>query len=49
MKSIIGFFNIEDRDNGDIFWNGIFVEKVGGNKLKIIEKIYNVTPGIQNY
>ena len=41
------FFNIEETDIGDIFWNGTLVEKVGGNKLKINEKIHNVTPGIQ--
>ena len=47
MKDNIGFFNIEERDNGDIFWNGISVEKMGGKKLKINEKIYEITPGIQ--
>ena len=26
MKNIFGFFNIEERDNGDIIWNGFTVE-----------------------
>ena len=30
MKDNAGFFNIEERDNGDIFWNGFPVEKKGG-------------------
>ena len=48
MKDNIGFFNIEERDNGDIIWNGFPVEKVGGNNFKINEKIPDITPGIQN-
>ena len=47
MKKNIGFFNIEERDNGDIFWNGFPVKKVAGNKLKIGENISEITPGIQ--
>ena len=47
MKENIGFFNIEERDNGDIFWNGIPVEKVGGNKIKINENVFDITQGIQ--
>ena len=47
MKTNTSFFNIEERDNADIIWNGFPVEKKSGNKLKIIEKIYNITPGIQ--
>ena len=41
------FFKIEERDNGDINWNGFPVAKMGGNKLKVNEKIYDTTPGIQ--
>ena len=47
MKDSIGFFNTEERDNGDIIWNGFPVEKMGGDKLKISEKVYDLTPGIQ--
>ena len=48
MRNNTGFFNIEGTDDGENFWNGFPVEKVGGNKLKIKRKIYNITPGIQN-
>ena len=47
VKNNTGSFNIEERDNGDIFCNGFPVENLGGDKLKIIEKVYNGTPGIQ--
>ena len=47
LKNNIGFFNIEEGDNGDIYWNRFPVEKIGGNKLKTNEKIYDRTPGIQ--
>ena len=47
MRDNSGFFNIEETDDGEIFWNGFPVEKMGGNKLKINEKIHNITPGIQ--
>ena len=49
MKTNTCFFNIEERDSGDITWNGFPVEKMGGNKPKINEKIYNITPGTQNF
>ena len=47
LQTNTGFCNIEERDNGNIVWNGFQVEKKGSNKPKIIEKIYNITPGIQ--
>ena len=34
MKNNTGFFNIKESDDGDIFWNGFLVEKLGGNKLR---------------
>ena len=30
MKKNIGFFKIEERDNGDVIGNGFLVEKIGG-------------------
>ena len=47
MQNNVGFFNIEKRDNGILFWNGFPVEKMGGNKIKVNEKIIDITPGIQ--
>ena len=47
MKNNAGFFKIEERDNGDVFWNGFPVEKIGGNKIKINENVFDITRGIQ--
>ena len=47
MRNNTGFFNIKETDDGDIFWNGFPVEKMAGNKIKINEKVHNITPVIQ--
>ena len=47
MKNNAGFFIIEERDNGDVFWNGFPVEKIGGNKIKINQNVFDITRGIQ--
>ena len=47
MKNNTGFFNIEERDSGEIVWNGFPVEKPVDKKLKINGEINNITPGIQ--
>ena len=47
MKDNVGFFKIEERDNGDVFLNGFLVEKIGGNKIKIDGSEYNITSGLQ--
>ena len=47
MKNNTSFLNIEETNDGEIFGNGFPVEKMAGSKLKINEKIYNITPGIQ--
>ena len=47
IKNNIGFFNIVETNDGEFFWNGFPGGKMGDKKLKIDEKIYNITPGIQ--
>ena len=47
IKNNAGFFKIEERDNGDVFWNGFPVEKIAGNKIKINEIVFEITRGIQ--
>ena len=47
MKNNFGFFIIEETDDGENFRNGLPVEKMGGNKPNVNEKIYNIDPGIQ--
>ena len=48
MKKQKGFFNIEERDNGDIIWNGFSIEKIVGKKLEINEKIHIISDDLQN-
>ena len=47
MKNNVGFFKIEERDTGDVFWNRFPVEKIGGNRIKINENVFDITQGIQ--
>ena len=47
MKDNVGFFNVEETDDGDNFWNGFPIEKFGGNKLKTNQEVHNITPGIR--
>ena len=48
MKKLKGFFEIEERDNGDIIWTGFPAAKTGGNKPKTFEKIYKISEDLQN-
>ena len=47
IKNNAGFFKIEERDNGDVFWNGFPVEKKGGNKIKTNENVFDITRRFQ--
>ena len=48
MEKQKGLINIEERDIGDIDWNGFPVEEIRGKKLKNVEKIFNVSDDLQN-
>ena len=48
MKKQKRFFNIEEKDNGDIISNGSPVEKIRGIEVKSNEKIYNISDDLQN-
>ena len=48
MKKQKGCFNIKEKDNGDIILYGLPVEKIGGNKLKVNEKIFIISADLQN-
>ena len=47
MKNNIGFLKKEERDNGDILWNGFPVEKIWSKKIKINENLYDIIPDDQ--
>ena len=48
MKNQKKNFNIDERDIGDIVWNGLPVEKIGDNKFENDEKRYNISDFLQN-
>ena len=49
MKQSENFFNLEERPDGKVFWNGVRIKPVRENTIIIFGKEYDVTPSIQNY
>ena len=41
------FFKLEEKSNGDVFWNDVFIQQLGENgiKNKILE--FDITPDFQ--
>ena len=48
MKKAKNFFKIEGRLSGDIFWNGVPVEKLGREKIQIAEDVYDRSNDVQS-
>ena len=50
MKNMKTFFKIVENQNGDIFWNGIKIEKLGETKIQIEdgEEEYDFNESIQD-
>ena len=49
MKQSKNFFNLEERPDGKVFWNGVRIKPVRENTIDIIGREYDVTPNIQKY
>ena len=49
MKQNNNFFNLEERSDGKVFWNGTRIKPVRENIIDIIGREYDVTPNIQHY
>ena len=43
------FFKLEEKPNGNVFWNDVFIKPVGENRIDFIGREYGVTPNVQNY
>ena len=41
------FFQLDEKLNGDVFWNGIFVQPIGENGIMFNNQKYDITPNIQ--
>ena len=48
MSTANNFFKIEERSNGDLFWNNVPVEIEGDEKLTINNKVFNMSTNLQN-
>ena len=49
MKQSNNFFQLEETNDGKIYWNGVRIKPVRENINNIIGKDYNVPPSIQHY
>ena len=46
MKRSKSFFKLEEKSNGDVFWNGIFNQPLRENRINIKNEEYVITPDI---
>ena len=49
MKRSNTFFNLEEKSNGDVFWNGVFIQPLGENKINVKKEDYDNSPNIQKH
>ena len=49
MKQGKNFFNLEERPDSKVFWNGVRIKPVRENTIDNIGREYEVTPSIQKY
>ena len=49
MKTSKNFFKLIEDDVGNVFWNEVLIKPLGGNKISIKDKEYNISPDIQAY
>ena len=43
------FFKVEEKSNGEVFWNGVFIQALGENRIKVKNEEYDVTSYIQKH
>ena len=48
-KKIRNFLKLEEKPNGRMFWNDVFIKAIGEMMVDIIGKEYDYTTGIQNF
>ena len=49
MKGSKRFFKLEEKANGQVFWNEIPIKALGENRISIKNQEYDIKPNIQNY
>ena len=43
------FFKLVEKENVQIFWNGIYIKPLGETRIEINDKEYKVNPNMQEY
>ena len=49
MKKSKKIFKLEEKDNGNVFWNKIRIKALGENRISIKDEEYDIKPNIQAY
>ena len=49
MKRSKKIFKLEEKSNGDVFWNVVFLQLLGENRINDKIEDYDITPNIQKY
>ena len=49
MKTSKNVFKLIEDDVGKVFWNEVLIKPLGGNKISINDREYDITPDIQAY
>ena len=49
MKKSKNFFKLTEDDDGKVYWNEVLIEPLGGNRININNREYDISPDIQSY
>ena len=49
MKRSEHCFKLEEKSNGDVFWNGVFIQSLVEKKIEVKNEEYDITLNIQSY
>ena len=49
MKRSKNFYKLEEKDNGKVFWNDVFIKLSGENRITIQGVEFEITPDIHTY
>ena len=49
MKRSKNFFKLTEDDDGKVYWNEVLINPLGGNRISIKDREYDISPDIQAY
>ena len=47
MRSSKKFFKLQEKDNGEVFCSGVFIQPLGENKIIVKNKEHDISPNFQ--